>query len=62
MANSPCPICPKDGRLLQSSTENSSVTYYRCDYCGHVWSHEKRDPDSPAKAVTDLRKSPPEIG
>ena len=58
MPESPCPICVKAGRVLESSTENSSVTYYRCDYCGHVWSHEKSDPDSLAKAVTDPPKPP----
>jgi len=28
------------------------VEYYRCDRCGHVWTHEKENPNAPAKPVT----------
>jgi hypothetical protein len=24
---------------------------YRCDQCGHIWRHEKDNPDSPPTAV-----------
>jgi len=37
-----CPRCfVKTGRHLTASSENSSVNYYRCDSCGHVWAIEK---------------------
>ena len=28
------------------------VDYYRCDVCGHVWVHDRHNPDSPPKPIT----------
>ena len=47
-----CPKCSRDGRLLESASENAWVFYYRCDDCGHVWSYEKKQPNAPPKDVT----------
>ena len=47
-----CPKCLHDGRLLEATSEAAWVAYYRCDNCGHVWTHEKARPDSPPKDVT----------
>jgi len=48
----PCPICDRPGRFLAGPSEGASVDYYRCDPCGHVWSHDKLNPDAPAVPVT----------
>ena len=42
MAYSVCPKCLRDGRHLAASSENATVDYYRCDWCGHVWSISKK--------------------
>ena len=47
-----CPKCQHDGRLLEATSQSARVDYYRCDECGHVWSHLKGQPDSPATDVT----------
>jgi rubredoxin len=52
-----CPICPVQGRLLEHTSKDAMVEYYRCDKCGHVWTHEKGDPNSPATNVT-VRSKP----
>jgi uncharacterized Zn finger protein len=54
-----CPKCSTPGRRLEASS-NQTVTYYRCDRCGHVWAdvHSMSgaaprdvtiDPDTPLK-------------
>jgi hypothetical protein len=32
--------------------------YYRCDECGHVWMHEKANPNSPPEPVTLKAEKP----
>jgi predicted RNA-binding Zn-ribbon protein involved in translation (DUF1610 family) len=53
-----CPTCQRPGRLLESASANSLVNYYRCDRCGHVWAHDKCNPDDPPRDIT-LRPSAP---
>ena len=38
------------------SVASAAVEYFRGDNCGHVWTHEKNNPDSPAKP--DMPKEP----
>jgi len=35
-----CPVCQSQGRWLESSSEDSYVSYYRCDKCGTVWAYD----------------------
>jgi hypothetical protein len=53
-----CPVCHRVGRLLEDSSRNAVVEYYRCDPCGQVWSHRKADPEAPAVAVTETPQTP----
>ena len=50
-STSPCPQCARSGQLLKASSLRSTVDYYRCEACGHVWSHKKSDPGDSAVAV-----------
>ena len=50
-----CPICQQSGRALDVSSNSpfgQAVDYYRCDPCGHVWTHSRADPNAPAVNVT----------
>ena len=47
-----CLICRIEGRLLENTSQNVFVLYYRCDRCGHIWTHEKANPDAPPKDIT----------
>lgn len=47
-----CPKCHQVGRLLEAASQDAVVEYYRCDACGHVWSHDKGNPKAPARDVT----------
>jgi hypothetical protein len=47
-----CPQCQKPGRLLESSSSIANVLYFRCDDCGHVWTHDKDNPNAPPKDIT----------
>jgi uncharacterized Zn finger protein len=47
-----CPKCQRDGRFLEATSEAAWVEYYRCDECGHVWTHDKHKPDSKPRDVT----------
>ena len=44
MASNHCPACrtltPRPV-LLQSSSSDVTVNYYRCDHCAHVWTTTK---------------------
>jgi len=60
MPHRTCPTCQRPGRLLESASANSLVDYYRCDHCGHVWAHDKRNPDAPPRDIT-LPPSEPKI-
>jgi hypothetical protein len=52
MANSYCPACEHLGRLLEWTSREAFVNYYRCDVCAHVWHHAKNEANSPAVDVT----------
>jgi transposase-like protein len=47
-----CPNCQIQGRLLEGPTQNAWVEYWRCDQCGHIWTHDKTNPNSPHVDVT----------
>jgi len=47
-----CSQCQRQGRLLEHVSQGAYVDYYRCDHCGHVWSHEKGKPESKPRDVT----------
>jgi len=47
-----CPNCQIQGRLLEGPSQDSMVEYWRCDQCGHVWSHDKSNPNAPRNDVT----------
>ena len=48
-----CQECGRPGRSLADVVKSTVVEYYRCDACGHVWSHPIDGPaDSPPTAVT----------
>ena len=47
-----CPKCNEPGRLLDDSSKDAIVYYYRCDACRHVWSQRKQDPNAPPTSVT----------
>jgi len=48
-----CPKCQsKNPRFLAGASAEATVTFYRCDKCGHVWTVSKYDPDGPMVAVT----------
>jgi hypothetical protein len=38
--------------LLDDSSKDAIVYYYRCDACRHVWSQRKQDPNAPPTSVT----------
>jgi hypothetical protein len=38
--------------LLEDSSRDAHVEYFRCDTCGHIWTHQKADPNSPPRPVT----------
>jgi len=58
MPHRTCPACQRPGRLLESSSMNALVLYYRCDHCGHVWTHDKHNPDGPPRDITGPPKTP----
>jgi hypothetical protein len=51
-----CRNCQIQGRLLEGPSEDAFVEYWRCDRCGHIWTHDKANPNLPPKDVT-VRKS-----
>jgi uncharacterized Zn finger protein len=58
-----CPLCGQSGRLLDVTKGNpfgSSVDYYRCDPCGHVWLHSNLDPNAPVVNVTKQKGETPQ--
>jgi hypothetical protein len=42
----PCPKCARPGTYLKAVSQSSSVDYYRCDDCEHVWTvpKDEREP------------------
>ena len=47
----PCPICRREGRWLELSSEDAQVNYYRC-VDGHVWHLPKNKPTADPTPVT----------
>ena len=52
MPHRACPVCRVQGRLLEETSKEALVEYYRCDKCGRIWTHRKADPNSPPTLVT----------
>ena len=46
--------------VAKANPFGTSVDYYRCDPCGHVWWHRKGDPGSPAVNVTATKGVTPQ--
>ena len=54
-----CPLCTRIGRLLPDICKHfSTVDYYRCDICAHVWCYSKHDPESPRIDITSQKQQP----
>ena len=49
----PCPKCEQPGIYLKSLSQSSSVDYYRCVDCEHVWTvpKDEREPASDSPVV-----------
>jgi hypothetical protein len=52
MSHRHCPKCAYQGRLLKLAVVSLRVEYFRCDDCGHVWTHRKGDSEAPPEDVT----------
>ena len=46
-----CPVCRNEGRWLAGPSEESYVSYYRCDKCGSVWVYDPRSTFEPVRIV-----------
>jgi hypothetical protein len=46
--------------IASSTLFAPTVDYYRCDPCGHVWTHSKFDPNAPAVSVTETKGVTPQ--
>ena len=57
MPHRACPVCRVQGRLLEDTSKEALVEYYRCDKCGRIWTHRKADPNSPPTLVTVKAKT-----
>jgi rubredoxin len=53
-----CPVCRIEGTLLEHSSQDAVVDYFRCSQCGRIWTHRKGDPNSLATDVTVPAKPP----
>jgi len=40
------------GRLFEHVSQEALVDYYRCDKCGHIWTHHKGNVSAPPRDVT----------
>jgi len=55
-----CPTCGDENqRLLENSSRDAYVNYYRCEQCGTVWNKPK-DADGPIRIVATLPPEPPQ--
>jgi uncharacterized Zn finger protein len=55
----PCPTCGHDApRLLEESSRDARVNYYRCPHCGTVWNKPKHA-EAPIKIVAIYPVDPP---
>jgi len=53
----PCPTCGEQApRLLEESSRDAVVNYYRCEHCGTVWNKPK-DAEDP---ICIVMKYPPQ--
>ncbi len=52
MRHRDCPICHQPGRVLEYSSDDAAVEYYRCDDCWHAWSHDTQNAGAPSSHVT----------
>ena len=46
MSRPVCAKCRGAGRLLENATRESSVEFYVCAHCGHVWTSDKNHADA----------------
>jgi uncharacterized Zn finger protein len=54
-----CPTCGRQtNRLLEASSREAFVNYYRCGECGTVWNKPK-NADGPIKIVAQSPPPPP---
>ena len=59
----PCPTCQTqtvpwlepEVRLLENTSKDALVNYYRCDVCWCVWTVPKSDPDAAPKILTVVK-------
>ena len=58
MPHRACPVCRVQGRLLEDTSKEGLVEYYRCDKCWRIWTHRMADPNSPPKLATVQAKTP----
>ena len=60
MTSNQCPACHARTSpvLLESSSSNAAVNYYRCEHCAHVWTTPK-DGVAVLRHVTPLTNSCP---
>ena len=58
MPHRACPVCRVQSRLLEDTSKEALVEYYRCDKCGRIWTHRKADPNSPPTLVTVKAEKP----
>ena len=63
MPDRTCRKCSARGHFLEQVSRYFSVDYYRCPQCGHVWVHQRNNPDSPPEDVTfrDVDDSEPPL-
>ena len=41
-----CPVCRIEGTLLEHSSQDAVVDYFRCSRCGRIWTHRKGNSNS----------------
>ena len=50
-----CPVCRNNGRLLEQTSRDSRVDYYRCDACAVAWTHDKDNPASAPNIIAERK-------
>ena len=59
MSVRPCPHCRNSApRLLDHSSADAFVWYFRCEACGHVFTVGRDKPDAPTRTVVAGRGDP----
>ena len=61
MPDRTCWKCQARGHFLAQVSRYFSVDYYSCPQCGHVWVHQRHNPDCPPEdvAIRDEQDSKP---